>query len=234
LTERNRSRLRQFDDPVNVRALVRLPQCIVESVPRSKKPMYRQALEIQTAVAIELLVMVPMRLHNLTGLHLDRHLIRSRGGTVHLAIPGQEVKNGVDIEAILPLPTVRLLDLYIDRYRPVLLAEPSSWLFPGRAGKRKSDHGVRTQIMDRVKQRCGLLLTPHFFRHIAAKLYLDANPGAYGLIRLLHGHKSVDTTTEFYCGLEAPAAMRHFDEHILKLREQPSPAAKAGSSKKGT
>jgi hypothetical protein len=64
---------------------------------------------------------------------------------------------------------------------------------------------------------------PHLFRHIAAKLFLDANPGAYGVIRLVHGHRSVETTTQFYCGAETSAAMRHYDEHVLKLREQFAP-----------
>ena len=54
-------------------------------------------------------------------------------------------------------------------------------------------------------------------------LYLLAHPGAYGVIRLVHGHKSVETTTQFYCGMESTAAMRHFDEHILKLRDQAIP-----------
>jgi integrase len=167
--------------------------------------------------------MVPMRLGNLAGIDLEKHLIRSRGGVVHVAIPGRLVKNGVDIEAVLPPQTVRLLDAYLERYRPVLVAEGSPWLFPGKGSSHKSDQCVRNQIIDCVKRRCGLLVNPHLFRHIAAKLYLDANPGAYGLIRLVHGHKSVETTTRYYCGMETPAAMRHFDDHILKLRAQPTP-----------
>jgi integrase len=71
-----------------------------------------------------------------------------------------------------------------------------------------------------IASRTGLRVNPHLFRHIAAKLYLDSNPGGYGVIRLLHGHQSVDTTTQYYCGTEAPAAVRHYDEHILRRREQ--------------
>jgi hypothetical protein len=32
------------------------------------------------------------------------------------------------------------------------------------------------------------------------------------------GHKSVDTTTRFYAGMEGAAALEHYDNSILKLR----------------
>jgi hypothetical protein len=44
-------------------------------------------------------------------------------------------------------------------------------------------------------------------------------------MRLVEGHKSVETTTKFYSGMEGPAAMRRFDEQILKLRHSPVPPA---------
>ena len=219
MTEKNQSRLRPFDDPVNVRALLGLPEGIIAKLPRTGAPTYSQAREVQTALAIELLLMVPLRIGNLSRIDLDRHIIRSRAkGAVHLAIPAHEVKNGTDIEAVLPTPTGGLLDLYLERYRPLLINEPCSWLFPGRKQRSKNGQSLSLQIVKCVKSRCGLIINPHLFRHIAAKLYLDANPGAYGVVRLMHGHKSVETTTRYYCGAEGPAAMRHFDEHILKLR----------------
>jgi integrase len=169
--------------------------------------------------------MVPMRIKNLAELHLDRHLGRGHGrgrGCVHLTIPGAEVKNGVDIEAELPPSTVALLDIYLARYRPLLLDGHSAWLFPGRQSSPKSPQSLRGQIEKCIATRCGLRVNPHLFRHIAAKIYLDQNPGAYGLIRLVEGHKSVETTTRFYAGMEGAAAMRHFDEHILNLRQDPA------------
>ena len=68
------------------------------------------------------------------------------------------------------------------------------------------------------------------FRHIATKLYLDAHPGAYGVVRLLHGHKSVDTTTRFYCGEETAAAIQHYDAHILNVRGR-APAGASASTR---
>ncbi len=219
---KNRERLRQFNDPANVAALVTLPQRIMAEMSGVKKPTHAQALDVQAAVAIEILLMTALRVTNLAEIDLDRHLIRSRpGGVVSLVIPRSEVKNRVDIEAELPAESVLLLDEYIALYRPLLLKEPSQWLFPGRDNKKpKGIAALSGRIIRCVADRCGLRVHVHLFRHIGAKTYLDANPGAYGLMRLVLGHRSVDTTTKFYCGFEGPAAMLHFDKHVLMLREQ--------------
>jgi integrase len=224
-TRRSMERLRPFQDEANLAALITLPQQLVADLPNTGKPNRREALQVQTALAIELLLMLPMRIRNLAELDLERHIMRSRaGGAVCISIAGEEVKNDSDIEASLPADTVALLDLYLSRYRPVLLNEPSTALFPGQdCVKPKGTQTLRQQITDCVKRRCGLTVHPHLFRHIAALSYLNANPGAYGLMRLVLGHKSVETTSKFYCGLEGPAALRNFDEHILKLREDLAP-----------
>lgn len=222
MTAKNRSRLRQFDDEANIRKLVNLPAELAAQVARCKEPTAAEALLLQTALAVEVLLMVPMRRKNLAHLDLERHFSRTRGGVAHLVIPAHEVKNSTEIAAVLPPPTVRLLDLYVQRYRPLLLAEPSPWLFPGLADRPKSLERLGLQISGTIKRQTGLLVNTHLFRHIAAKLFLDANPGAYGVVRLLHGHKSVDTTTNFYCGAESNAAFQQYDLQVIAPRRAPS------------
>ena len=220
LTPKNQARLRQFDDPANVAALLTLPHRLAARAARCRTPSRSDALEVQTAVAIEILLMVPIRRGNLARLDIHRHLIRSRGGVVHLYIPAEEVKNRTAVEAVLPAETVRLIDIYLSRYRPLLLDAPSPWLFPGIGGGSKCPVSVGMQISSGIHRHCGLQMNTHLFRHLAAKLYLDSHPGAYGVVRLVNGHKSVNTTTTYYCGTETAAAMRHFDRHVLELRRQ--------------
>src|SRR3974390_589983 len=193
MTDKNQALLRQFDQEKNVAALLMLPQRILAEARRktSTPPM---AVMVQIALAIELLIMVPVRIGNLVALNLDKHLIRtsSRGRSkVYLVIPAAEVKNATNIEAELPQSTVALLDAYLKTYRPLLLSSPSPWLFPGRNGKHKVRNALADQIQRVIARKTGLRVNPHLFRHIAAKLYLTRNPGAYGLIRLIHGHQSV-------------------------------------------
>jgi hypothetical protein len=38
------------------------------------------------------------------------------------------------------------------------------------------------------------------------------------VVRLLHGHKSVETTTKYYCGMETAAAVKLFDQNMLNLQ----------------
>jgi site-specific recombinase XerD len=139
---------------------------------------------------------------------------------VHLVIPAEQVKNDVTIEAQLQSQVVKLLELYLDRYRPLLLSGASSSLFPNTSGRPKSRHTLAQQIKKFVRRECGLQVNMHLFRHFGAAHYLSDHPGDYGTMRLVLGHTSFDSTTRAYCGTETVAAMRQFDEHVLRLRAQ--------------
>ena len=68
-------------------------------------------MQLQLALAIEILLVAPMRLRNLSRLELGRHLQQAgRGRNSHWAIviPGEEVKNGQPIELPLPERSVQL------------------------------------------------------------------------------------------------------------------------------
>ena len=218
ISEKNRVRLRQFDNPNAVRALLGLPKELAAAAKCDGRPTREQALLMQTAVAIEILLMVPMRRGNLANLNLILHLDRSQKGSVPLFIPGHEVKNGVEIVATFSGQTVKLLDLYVAKFRPVLLEEPSDWLFPGLTDRPKSSERMATQISETIKRRLGLLMNVHLFRHLSAKLILESHRGAYGTVRFLHGHKSVQTTMRHYMSLETKNVVQQYDDMILKLR----------------
>ena len=56
-------------------------------------------------------------------------------------------------------------------------------------------------------------------------------PGAYESVRRLLGHSSIATTTNFYAGSETAAAVRHYDEVVLRLRERPAAERRAGAGR---
>ena len=221
LTEKNRLRLLQFKDRVNVATLVNLPDRLVADALRHDRGGVTEALIVQTAVAIAIVLAVPMRIKNLANLNLERHVVRSRLGTgavVHLVIPKGEVKNKEPLEFELSAPVVELLDLYIQRFRPRLAKASSSSLFPVPKRDAKAPHHLSDQISQRIKRETGLKMNTHLFRHLAAYLYLKAHPGEYETVRLLLGHKSIETTIAFYCGLEQDDAFRRFDRVIDSYR----------------
>jgi hypothetical protein len=222
LTPKNRARLRPLDDPRNVRALLNLPTKLMDLASRERR-LYKAALLAQTSVAIEILEMTLMRMRNLVGLDIEKHLHRARrNGPLHIVIEGDESKNHAAQEYPLPPQSVELIDRYLAEYRPILADPGNSALFPGKKGGAKHANTLAEQIKSAVWTHVGLRWNPHLFRHAEAKLYLDQNPGGYGVPQRVLGHRSDTTTTKFYAGQETAAAVRHFDQTILKLRAKPA------------
>jgi integrase len=235
LTEKNRERLRAFDDEAKVDALLRLPQDLRREVERGTLTPRRAAVRAGLAVAIELLLVAPVRRQNLAAIDLERHLVRT-GRKLHLVVPGREVKNAQDLEFELPERTAELIDWYLREHRPVLLRPGCTALFPSPSGKAKRDGTLGLQIHELVFARTGLKVNPHLFRHIGAKLFLDAVPGGYEVIRRVLGHKSIATTTSFYAGAETAAAVRHFDAVVLGRQgpDRPEPRKRGATTARDT
>jgi integrase len=53
-------------------------------------------------------------------------------------------------------------------------------------------------------------MTPHQFRHLAAKLYLDQHPDGFETVRRLLGHKSIEITMRYYRELESVLAGKRY------------------------
>ena len=51
-------------------------------------------------------------------------------------------------------------------------------------------------------------MTAHQFRHLTAKVILDADPGAYETVRQLLGHRNLKTTVNNYAGFDTRRAGR--------------------------
>ena len=222
LTEKNRAMLRQFDDPATLGRLLALPAQLADEAVKRDNGNWRVAVKMQTALAIEILLMAPMRIGNLIRLQLDAHLVRSGGrkGPVHIVFTAEEMKNAEPIEYELPRHLTEMLDLYLERFRPRLAGPGNCHLFPGQKWPMKTPGRLRQQLAETIRRRTGIVITAHQFRHLAAKLVLDANPANFELARRVLGHKRMRTTTSFYAGLDARRAVRHYDENVLKLRRE--------------
>jgi integrase len=222
MTARNREALRAFDDPAAVKALLGLPQRIVREVEASGRRGYREAKLIQTALAIELLLNAPVRIENLASIEPARHLLEVGTRTsraVHLCFPAAEVKNRHDLEFPLMASSIALLDIYYSQWRPLLTTGLSPFLFPGKTPQSSKGNGaLSAQIRKLVHNYARLDMPAHRFRHAAAKIFLDRNPGQYEIIRQLLGHKDIQTTITFYAGSESASAARHYARTILGIR----------------
>jgi len=226
MTAKNRDRLRPLGDPEIRHAFVNLPLRLMRMAESGKLGPKRATLLAQTAVALEILLMAPMRMRNLINLDLDRHLVRPARarGALHIVIPGEEVKNGSELDYPLPEESASLIRGYLERHRPLLASAENRALFPGPRGEAKSEHTLSGQITKTVFRLVGIKVNPHLFRHIAAKLHLDQHPGEHAVVTRALGNRSIDVTAAHYTGLETTAAVRHFDKTILSLRkDDPKP-----------
>jgi integrase len=246
MSKRNKERLRPLKVQRTLHRLLTLPAVMRDEVLHAGVPAVGLALQLQTAVAIQLLLLVPMRIKNLAALQVGTHILIGRRGDMTLVLDDDEVKNGVPAECGLPRPAAELINLYLSHYRPLLDDTGSNALFPGQAvGGVKSCEGLRHQIKRCIRIRCGLESNPHLFRHLSAMMMLRDNPGAYGQVQAVLGHKKINTTQAFYCGMEVDAAFGHYHDLLGRVtdaaevplskattKKSPGPNAKPPSPKK--
>jgi integrase len=215
-TEKNRRCLRQFADLNKLISLLTLSERVIAQVGRSRERRRRDAVRVALAIAAAILLNIPLRAANLAGLRLDRHL-QFVGDRAFLRISPDETKNAVAIEAEIPPRLAGQLDIYVKRYRPHLIGAPTPWLFPGEAGARRPSGSFGQQISDFVAREAGVVMTPHQFRHLAAKLYLDQHQDGCETVRRLLGHKSLETTMRYYRELETVLAGKRYAALLEEL-----------------
>jgi integrase len=223
MTDKNRSRLRQFDDVRNIDALLSLPSKLLRQAQRCDSGGKGELTAIIYALAIELLIVAPVRIKNLTTLEVDRHIVHSRRRPhpiVHLVVPGDEVKNGVAFEVALPKGSAELLNLYLQSYRPRISSVSSPWLFPNAAGRQRHIVGFGRQISAVIKRHTGLKVHPHLFRHFSVKLILESRPEGFETARLTLGHKSLRTTMRAYSEGKTTAAHKTYEALIEARRDE--------------
>ena len=79
LTTKNKTTLRQFDDPDNLRRLLEFPDRLWARVKRDTKPSFRTLLKAQAALAVGILLYMPIRPQNLCTLKFDEHIFLHEG-----------------------------------------------------------------------------------------------------------------------------------------------------------
>ena len=182
----------------------------------------------QLAVAIGILTVFPIRLGNLGAIRIGENLIRPGGpGTpCWLVFSGYDVKNRIRLETVFDAELTALIDNYVDKHFHVLLRGSNEpWLFPGVTGDHKGLATLSSQITKRIHKATGLRATAHQFRHAAAALILRANPGNYEHVRRILGHRNIQTTINFYIGLETAQATQEFGELVRRqMRFDPEAA----------
>jgi integrase len=221
LTEKNLAVIRQVLSGDIWREVVNLPAALMAQARllREQAPV-KAAVTAQLALAVGILTFAPVRLGNLVQINLDQNLIKPGGlGTPYMLVfPDYDVKNRVTLEFPFDQQLTALIDEYVHAFRSTLLRGSNElWLFPGESGACKDGKTFGGQITERIEKATGLTITVHQFRHAAAAIWLKHNPGDYETVRRFLGHRNIQTTINFYCGLETMQANRMFGDMVRKL-----------------
>jgi integrase len=211
--------IRQFKDPKNRAQLKALAGRLFDEALKERDAPIQAAVKAGIALAIQILLVAPMRLANLAALNLETNVVRVGGGTeptYHLVIPPEDVKNDQPLEYPLPKVVSEMLRLYLTVFRPRLCRGDSPWLFPGKFGGYKTKGTLSGQIVETITKELGIRVTPHQFRHLAAAFILEKDPANYEFVRRVLGHKNLQTTIKFYIGLETLEAVRKFSAMALE------------------
>jgi integrase len=230
MTPKNKNRLAPFADPDTRDRFLLLPAELMRSAEREARSPRQAAVLAQMAVVLEIAQMAPMRARNLAALELNRHLTfvgHGRHEYALIAIPEEETKNELALDYPLSPESTRLIRRYIEHYLPVLSPGESRFLFPGGKGGAKLASSLSNQVERTIRNSIGYRVNLHLLRHFAAMIFLVAFPGAYEAVRRLLGHATASAALDMYVGLETAAAVRQFDEVILRQRQLAVTRAKA-------
>jgi integrase len=219
MSAKNIQRLDQFEDWRARADLVTLPERLMKRA-KANASSPRSAIAAMHAVAVAILFACPMRIKNLAGLDVVRNLRITSGTGAHreyaVRIESSQVKNGTPIDVELGKETSAILRSYLDHFRRQVSPEPGTALFPrkdGRGSRSPANFGQHLQAA--ILRETGLTVHPHLFRHLAAKLFLEAHPGDYETARRLLGHKKLDTTLSFYAAFDNREAHRRYQDAVL-------------------
>ena len=224
MTAQNRQRLRALIQPRNRAMVLHLPGELLRQADEAfeKRPFLAAGLALRAA-ALEILLICPLRISNLLGLRLDQHLQRMNPDRPkrisHFIIPEHEGKNELPLEWPVPRETSDLLARFLTVYRPLITPPGNPYLFPGKDLIPRSVSGMARPIQLPIKSEVGIDVNPHLLRAFAGWNYLKSHPGHYETVRRVLNHKSIETTINFYCGLEAEFAAEHFDATVLRDRK---------------
>ena len=223
MTEKNKTTLMKFNDKRVRRRMLNLPDQLWQERKRELKASRRGFIDLQTALGIEILLFVaPLRMENLSMLQFGKHIQwpHSYDRPAWLIVADEETKTIVPLEYELPAALSKRLMTFRDTIAPAITGMRPSHLFVTWDGKPRSQAAIALAIHKTVLKYVGVRFTPHQFRHLAAKLRLDYDPDAIGLIQELLAHKNHETTRNFYAGISTLRAGRAHSEFISNLKKE--------------
>jgi hypothetical protein len=158
LTPKNQNLLRTFDDPRLLADLVQLPDRAWHTARRRLPGSKRAFVDLQSALAIDLLIHVPLRIQNLASLKFGTHLHwpQGRHKPALLTIGGIETKNKVQLEFEIPTALADRLRVFREEIAPTIIGQRPETIFVTWEGQPKRSAAVQIAIQKTVLRYLGV------------------------------------------------------------------------------
>jgi integrase len=198
LTAKNKSLLADLEDDQTRARLICLPETLARQTRSTLvKGGHLKFVDAQVAVAVEILLVAPVRAQNLIELNWAQNFREPQGpkGKLVLYIPKESTKTKRrDLTFEFPPELAETIRWYRREILPRLGGDPNGDLFVSQGGRRKGQDTLSDQIILTIEKKVGIHMTPHQFRHFAAVLYLEAHPEDFQTVSDLLGHAFAKTT----------------------------------------
>jgi integrase/recombinase XerD len=181
----------------------------------------RQRVAWRDSLMLALMAARPLRIKNFAGLTLGRSFVRTGQGWL-IAVPGEEIKNGMPLEYNVPTSLVPYLEIYLQEIRPAfLLGAEHNALWLTFAGKPMAMQTIHCCIIQTTTALLGVPINPHLLRDCAATMLSSLSPEAALATSALLGHRSFATTERYYIRANQLDAGRKVSAVLLALKKEP-------------
>ena len=220
---RSTSARRKAERVVDSGDLLRFGMELMRPEPRPTSPAHHAALlRYRDGLIVALLAMRPLRMGNFLGVRLGVHLAE-RHGVPWLSFPGEETKNGLDLEFPFPPDLLRNLRHYVDAVRPRLLAagkRDTDRLWLSRTGSPLGRQTLYAMLKRRTGERFGKELGPHLFRDCLATSLAASEPDLGWAVAYMLGHRAPESADRSYSHTGGAPEHAVFQKHLDGLRRR--------------
>lgn len=189
--------------------------------------------DVMAAIAHDILLARAPRSANVIGIRLE--WISLAGDEARITIPSAQVKmrRANDPDLVIPLrPNAsKRLAQYIEHLRPLALAEEDKanpYLFPNQGGAGGQLNTPYKAVLKRacraVGRATGVSIHPHLYRHLLGWIWLKDDPAQLPMVQKLLGHKTLQTTLDYYAEIDENLALNNWQD---KLNAKRNPIAVA-------
>jgi site-specific recombinase XerD len=225
-----RDRLRQRQEPrrgkhvrvIAASELVRLATQYLTTLPQVPSQTERmRASWFRDGVMMLLIASRPIRLRNLAGIEIGRHLL-AQGQQYKLLFTADETKEHLQFVIDCPSEFTPWLQQYLNYWRPLLLRgkpTPSLWL--SMRGGPLSAQAIYIAICKLTRQLTGRSINPHLFRDCLTSETAERMPELLPATSRILGHASLSMTNKHYNQAQMLSAIRALQDTLRKVLEEP-------------